>query len=390
MLIKVNPLFSEKQSMLLIPQTELNYFTREKIVDNINRYQRDFGVFGYMQLDSRNKFTITTLRGTPFMWQPVSHCTWTPTGNLYVTKESITPTEAQLKEEFCHDELVNSMFKEFISTNNKGLSAEGNRLFLEVVQKVTEQATIGAWLTLTVGQSYDLSTVSFANGTDATVQSLFRKTIGTVKGWVELFRGLAAQDVAKYGHLNVPNLFAAENFTGDKYTGDAVELFDSLYEAAPAELRSVIDTGTSALQTGSGQPLYIVTPSVHAQVVAAKKLQDAQVLVNKVRITTQKDKGYTVYYIDDVPVIPISYISELDVYVKQKFHFASIVLSGNIQLGTSFAALPEIGKGVGLAMQAKTDLDELGRVLMRADSMFATSLADYRYAVATQTQVVSA
>jgi len=389
MIVELNPTFSAQGRTVSIPATEINVFTSSVVRDNINQYQSRFGVFGFMGLNDRMKFTITKLTGTPFMWQPVSHCTWTPTGNLSITKDSITPSEAMIQEEFCQDELVNSMFAQFLATNNRGLSPEGQRIFNQVVTKITEQATLGAWLTLTIGKLYDPTTVNFKDGTDATIESLFSKTIGTVRGWVELLKEMAASE-ARFRHLNIP-AFSTDEFDGDRYLGDPVALFDKLYDAAPSELSNLIDEGGVPSTLGTSSVLFIVSTSIFRQVAALYRKQGTEIITLRPRLTQKDVSGITVYYLDDIPIIPVSYISHMDAYLKGKQHFAALTLSGNIQLGTSFGAVPNVNApNVGIIMQQKTNLDELGRVLMRADSLFTTAIADHRYICAAQVFVEAA
>lgn len=389
MLVELHPTFNPAGRTISLPTNEINVFTSTKVRDNINAYQSRFGVFGFMRLNDRMKFTVTKLQGSPFMWQPVAHCTWSPLGSLHITRDSITPTEAMIQDEWCQDELVNSMFSQFFATNNRGLSPEGQRIFTEVVTKVTEQATLGAWLTLTIGQLYNPASVNFKEDVDGTIESLFSKTIGTVRGWVELLKEMAASE-AKYRHLNVP-IFADSDFDGEKYLGDPVALFDKLNDAAPADLANLIDEGGVPSSLGTSNVLYIVSTSVFRQVAALYRKQGTEIITLRPRLTQRDVSGITVYYVDDIPVVPVSYISHMDKYLKGKQHFAALTLAGNIQLGTSFGSVPDVNNpNVGLIMQQKSDLDQLGRVLMRADSLFSTAIADYRYIVATQAFVEAA
>lgn len=385
MILIKNPTWDSAKGMLMIPANNLNVFTATEVHDNVNRYQQKFKVFSHMSINDEKEFTIITLEGLPFVWQPTQVCTWSPLGHLSIGQKSIAPSKAMINHEWCQDELINSLFKYLLVIRNSRIELDplGEAIFNKVITKISEMAVLGAWLTLTIGQLY-ANTVNFKADADATVETLFNRTIGTVRGWVELLRQTALQG-AKYAHLNT-TAFETDDFNGVKYVGDPIELFDKLREAAPADLQALIDEGGIQSTLEGAQPLFIVSSSVHKQIADKYRLQCSSVTCLNPRLTQTNEAGFKVYYIDDIPVIPMSYISYMDRYLLGTTHFAAISLSGNIQLGSSFGAIPNLNTPtpVGLAIQTSSDLYELGKVRMAAHSYFATAIADPTLIVATQ------
>lgn len=393
----VKPNFNRLRNIVTFEAPSLNAFVREELLDSSSFYQEQFGVYSYMQLNQQLKYVIHSLKGSPLMWQPHNACGWDPTGSLRVGTREFEPCRAKINETVCYDELFDSCFRAFLNWSGNGpvtMNAQGMNMVNQLVQTIAENATLGARLTLTVGQMYE-GDVVFNDKTPQNIKELFTKTVGTCKGWVELVRELAIQE--QYAHLNVPGLFIPADFDGNKYIGNVVDLYDELQAAAPNELQSLINEGGVVNSfSNSFMPLFLVSTSVYNKLIAEYRQQGAGVVVLDPRLTRREFPvtvgGRTtikfVYYIDDTPVVPISEISYLDQYLTGSTHLAAITAAGNIGLGTSFAAMPDLNGGqVGLRIQMADDNDKFGEYSFLAHSLFAATLADPNYFVGTQTFV---
>jgi len=394
---KVTPSFNRITNQATFPADSVNAFMREEIYDSFNFYQSQFGVYNYMRLTDEKKYVLHTMHGTPLLWQPHNSCSWDETGSIRMGRREITPVKAKINEQFCYDEMFNSAFKHFLQWNGRGplsLNANGIAVINALSRTLAENATLGAHVTLTAGQMYDVSAVTFNSQTPATIRDLFARTIGTTKGWLELLRTQGL--VPEYSHLNVSGAIDTLNdINGKRYIGDPIVLFDNLREAAPFDLKAFMDEG-GVIGSASGDytPIFLVSLSVYAAVAESYRKQCVSVTCINPRLsrreftqnTNRGNKPVYVYYIDDVPVVPIAAVNQYDKYLEGSTHFAGIVSSGNINLGASFDELPDVGTGrnVGMLMELDTSAKNYGNYYFLAHSLFGTHISDTNFISATQ------
>lgn len=399
----VKPTFNRLTQTMAYPAANLNFFMRDELHDNFNFYQTQFGVYSWMQLNDLRKYTLHTMSGTPFLWQPHKTCGWDPTGSLRIGRREFEPCNAKINEEWCYDELFDSCYKHFLNWNGSGpisLKAEGVDMVNKLTQTLGENATLGALLTLTVGQLYDPDAVTFKEKTNANIRDLFTKTVGTCRGWVELVRELGNE--AQYRHMNVPGLFdPAADFSGDRYIGDPIALFDNLRDEAPADMQGLMNEGgIIGSVAGDFMPIFLVSASVYnaiAEQYRTQKVLNPSLNISNPRLTREKygvttgrgtSRNIHVYFIDDVPVIPISALNQYDKYLTGTTHFAALTVSGNISLGGSFGEIPDLEtSGVGILVQRETNVKDLGKYYFAAHALFSAVIADYDYFVGTQVYV---
>jgi len=130
--------------------------------------------------------------------------------------------------------------------------------------------------------------------------------------------------------------------------------------------------------------MFLVSNSIKAKLYADLLALNASAVQIKPRISqraiTANGQTFDVMYIDNVPVIPVGDVANYDKLLTGRSHFAYLTISGTIQLGSNFARIPELGAGeVAVAIQQKTDLDELGKVLFLSHSLSATAISDTKY-----------
>lgn len=403
----VKPNFNRLDRQLAFPSKKLNLYMRAELQDNFGFYQSNFGLYSYMTLNKKQKYVLHTMQGTPLLWQPHRSCAWTPTGSLSMSKREFEPCEAKINEEFCYDELFDSCFEPFLNWTGRGqvsLDDAGIGLVNDMVAVLGQNADLGARATLTAGQLFDPAVVKFHSRAAKNIPALFEKTAGTCKGWVELARELGENP--QYSHLNVKGIFDEDKFNGGKYTGDIIsDIYDELLANASVEMMSLINEGgiVSSVQ-GDFMPLFVVSLSLYNRVAAMYREQcnpaNTVLACANPRLTRQQmsmptsrgPKNVNVYYIDDVPVIPLSDLATYDKYLTGTMHFAGIIASGNIGLGTSFGALPDVQgpTDVGIIIERESSVKDMGKYYFASHSLFAATIADHAYMVATQAYMVDA
>lgn len=391
--ITLDPIFMPDSNMLMFQTSELNYLAEQRYNDKFGFYQAAFGMYSYMRLTSDFEYKIWYPQGEPHLWQPHNSCAWNPLGVYGFANKTITPCKSKLNLEFCNDEFYNSVFRSFHAWNTGatvGLSAAGQAALTALTNTIVKSATIGNRMMLTAGQLFDPETVAIVTGTPTNVEEAFKKTIGTCRGWIDLLIDLEAGDPTKYAHLNLDSLFiqsgGGQNIAtnGQTFTGSVVALYDAIFAAATNDLQEAIIDGGVGDTGRSFMPMFLVSNSVKAKLYADLLALNASAVQIKPRISqraiTANGQTFDVMYIDNVPVIPVADVANYDKLLTGRSHFAYLTISGTIQLGSNFARIPELGSGeVAVAIQQKTDLDELGKVLFLSHSLSATAISDTKY-----------
>lgn len=397
----VKPNFNKIAQQAALPAKNLNIFMKTEMQDTFGVYQRLFGLYSYMRLNKKRKYTIHTLTGNPMIWQPAKSCYFEPTGALRIGKREFDPCEAKMNEEFCDDELMNSCFEHLntFANGRKTLDPQGVAVINEAVRTIAQNATLGARLTLTGGQLYNPANVKFNSSATEEIKNLFRKTASTCRGWVELVRGMGEK--IGYGHMNLKNIFGEDDFNGTKYRGDIVlDVYDKLLEEAPSKLCGMIDEGGVIGNTGelSSIPLFVLTTHLY-KCLAAQFRKECRAVCRDPRLTQREfsvntgtgSRTIKVYYIDDTPVIPLHDLNCYDQYLTGSTHMAVLTVGGNIGLGASFGELPDTEKpGVGILLERGTSIKDMGKISMASQSLFANTIADSDCFVGTQVYAVNA
>lgn len=383
----VRPSFNRAQNGVMFPVDSINKLVQAEYSDKFGTYQSLFGVYAHMTLTQDFKFKMHYMQGTPFMWQPHNNCSWSPTGTLQMAQNEIEPCRAKINEENCYDEYFASLYRAFLKWGGPTteLSPEGIEASNMLLQTIVSNATMGARLALSAGKLYT-SSASFATGTSSRVIDAFRKTVGTCRGWIELCKNTAAADTSK-AHLQT-SAVAAADVTAGKYTADVLDLYDALLSGAPSQLQeAVVEGGAAGFGTGF-YPLLIVSPSIFMKIGEDWRAQNQSALMNKGRISRQSFQITTangprplhVYMIDDTVVIPLTEIGQYDQYLTGRSHFAYLTLSGVIQLGSSFGALPVVNESnVGILMQVSTNVEDYGKFKFLSHALLASAINDTNY-----------
>jgi hypothetical protein len=161
-------------------------------------------------------------------------------------------------------------------------------------------------------------------------------------------------------------------------------LYDDIFAAATNDLQEAIVDGGIGDSGRSFMPMFLVSNSIKSKLYQELLALRSSAVINQPRITqvpvTANGQTFDVMYIDNVPVIPVGDVAQYDKLLTGRSHFAYLTISGTIQLGSNFARIPEINTGeVAVAIQQKTDLDELGKVLFLSHSLSATAISDTKY-----------
>jgi len=393
---QVKPRFDRGSGAVFFETEQVNALLRTEYQDNFGAYQNAYGVYSYMQMTEDMEYRIHYAQGAPVLWQPHNSCAWTPTQTLSMATDTIAPCKVKVNEQYCYDEFLNSIYKEFVTWQGGGptvsLSQAGEAASEELARTIVANATMGARITLTAGQLHDLSAVDFAEGTPTRIEQAFTNTVGACRGWIELCRVLSLQ--AGYEHLEAGYIDAADiSSDGKTYLGTtntATELYDLYVAGAKGPLADAVTTGGISGFGPVFYPIWLVSPSIHNAVyrdwIAQKETatqNEPRISIETIQVPTPRgNRQLRVYMIDNTVVIPVTEVSMWEKYLDQTSHFAYLTISGTIQLGGSFANLPNYqpdGARVAVMMQVSTNAEDYGTHKFLSHGLMATAINDTDY-----------
>lgn len=389
------PSFRPGQNQLLFASDKMNYLLDTNYNDKFGFYQANFGVYSYMTLTSELTYVLNSLEASPFMWQPHNSCNWNPVGVIQNNQTEIQPCRAKINAEQCYDALFDSAFAAF-NQWAQNPTVEMSDAGVEYINKLTNSilagATYGARVTLTAGQLYAPGGITFDGSVGADVQSAFNSTIGTCKGWLELVKEQAA---AGKDWMNDTSLIPGGDLSadGETYTGDPIALYDAILANAKPELVSAVNEGGIPGFNVDSYPLMLVSTSIYNGIVAEWRTQAVAAAQNFPRIsrmemevnTARGTRKIFVMKIDETVVVPLSELGFVDKHVAGATHVAYLTVSGNINLGASFANLPVAAEqDVAVAVERVTALKEYGKYRFASHSLFGTAISDTNYIAGVQ------
>lgn len=377
----VIPNLSADRSIFTIPARELNLFKEAEGINFFDPFQAAFNVFSYMRLTDRRKFRIFYPQGTNTVWQPAGSCAITPQGNITMKTNELDVCMAEAAAENCYDELFGSCFDTLIQVGNGQITetAEAAALLTSIARTFAQDALEGAKLTLAMGKFYPSLNFTYDPNTPATAKQAFSVSSDVCQGWVYLLTSMADSGVAPWA--NIASAVSADDFDGDMFIGDVLQVYDAVYEGATKKLKKlVLFAGMPAIGSRVGRPLIICSLSFYAAIVRQYREQcENPACINKRLMMETGIAPFPVYTIDGIPVVADPHLSEWDSFTTGNTHAFYLVSAGVIQLGSSFDNIAGLADGsLGeAAMIVQRDTDIFNPVYkMRSSMLMAAGVAD--------------
>lgn len=373
----------------------LNKLSRARYQDDFGFYQSRFNVFSYMQMNSRRKFVVHYPKGSPLVWQKYQGCTYDNTGSISLDRREITPDPIYMREQFCHDSLLDSCFQHMINYTTGGditLDEEGVRIFNMLVDELMTNAQLGFRMSALTGQMYNVETVEYSNDNTANLTELFKKTHPSVKGLIKLAYDRAQIDAPQ---LNV-NVVNDSDFNAmGQFQGDPIEVVEAIMDKAKKPLRQLYNRGAT-ISNGrfTFAPLIIASDGYYNAFLDKYKAEGDLSMTNRTKLS-KRDLApensnmpmEVMYLYDRIPIIPLSEINGFDQYVAGDLHTLMVVGSGNMQIGASFSSLPQDieNRGIGVMIGRNDDMhdDAYGTYTVLSHALAKTAIADTDYMAGT-------
>lgn len=369
----LTPSFHNPSKKIRISQGEINEVQRAYLMSDHDFYQAAFMPFEYMRLTSKEKYRLTSFAATSNTWNAYKSCIgYKSNGSFETNTREFTPCTSYDFKQWCQDELIGSCMEHFetVSPTNGDLvlTPEGEEVWNEFTTELIYSSSVGLSNTLTVGNLYQGIQIDEINknlSAEEKKEALASLNTESCRGWVTLLDDLATDGK---GWLNCADeLFGDHDFDNVcKYSGDILEMIEALICKAKPKLRKIITGGNKGrVGTRRIQAQIWVSDSFHMAIDQAYEAESKNQMQNercikKVSVTAAGETK-DVFYIRNMPVIPICEINAMDDKLNGDTHFIGIFGSGVIQLGSSFGRI-----------SSDTNARDTAVMIQRNDNLVAT------------------
>lgn len=373
----IKPSFDQVKNWMTWQAGAINAFITAEIRDVFNFWQECFGVFGFMELNDEQEFVIHEMSGHGMLWQSHTGCAWTPgNGFDFNTHKIETPCKIKINEQFCVADLFDTCFNhltEWTGTGPVQMKPEGRGFVDRLIRMFSRYAVMG-WIAIaTAGGYFDAEKITFSKKTPAGIREFFAKGSNKCKGWLTQLKILANNGMP---WLN-QNPFDSQLFdTNGKYHGSILEILKSQVDSNDEIASCVVDGDIS----GNGV-IHLVDAMTykdfHRQFMS--ECIDGNCINNEMSREKKTAGGQTkwVYYVNDVPVIPVKFPEIYTKYLTGHLRFAYTTTARNIYIGGAFNGMPKVGDGLTglLVQQNTTDATKLGMTYMAAHQLMGILFA---------------
>lgn len=369
---------------------DVNALIQRSYQDTFDFYQRQFGVYAFMSITRDKTFKLHYISGSSLLIQSHDSCAWTPNGTMTMKNKELTPTRLKINIEQCYDELFDSAFDayyEYATGDLVQYSEVGMRWIQEMLNFVAAAATLSLRATLTGGQLFPADVALRAN-TDTSVEVGFRRQMASMKGWMRLVLDLATEPGMSYLNSNV--LTQADIATGGRQIKDTVSIldkYDAIRASAPRELnRALTIQGVTGVDVMV--PIVLCSYSVIERLARERdeiaqnvQLEDSR--ITRQTFTTDTPRGQrtiSVFFIDETAFIPVDSLGVYTQHMEFEPHFMFATMSGVIQMGGSFQAVPIPGTAnVGLRVEIGQGIRDAGMYRVGAHMLAAVAINSTKY-----------
>ncbi len=360
-------------------------------VKYVDQYARLLGLYGEVVLgnDKEARFmSFTTPRH--ILSSRKSGCSWHPKGKVRANTDIFPTCPVEYDGEECPDAFYGTCFERLFGPGNdvKDFYAtpEAQQLLARLIEKVY----------LGLGNSF-FDLYNFANhpliseintnstytvGTEEWEDYLDQMTSGDCGGLITLMDQLASEGMANLS-LDIPETDL--NIATGEYTGNIIDLIESLKAAAPAELKQAIASGMLV----NGQVRRPVVLLAYNEFEAYKAYIRSIAGTNELayRYMIERQDGMTpmssnVLMYDQMPVILWEAVSNFDAITGAQSHRAAIVAPGNFGVISDINSITnQQFNGQGLVMQQSPLLKDKGKIFMTTTYRWGAGIADPKFLV---------
>ncbi len=378
-------LTSTDSSNIITVQTE----TAVQIFDNVavleqDQFARELNLYGDVVIGSDLKGRFGSF-GVPkhLLSNRKNGCTWNPKGKMRMNVNTFDTCAVEYDGEQCPDAFFGTCFERLFGPGNsvRDLYAtqEGQMLIAKMLKKLY-QGLGNSFFDLMHFANHpmieDANTGAFYNVSEEEWADYIDQMLsGDCGGLITLMDALAAEGVSNYS----PQIPLADiNLTTKRYTGDVRALLQSVLENAPAELRSMADTGMMINGTLS-YPVYCVTNDVY---LALKSYINSIAGTNELayRYMLERADGTTklmrnVLMFDGLPVIRWDACARFDAITGAQSTRVALIAPQVLGVLHDVNDLRQ-WDGQGLIIEQSKRVQDKGKIFMSTTYRWGSGIAD--------------
>lgn len=386
-----NLVSSENIAQYGFESDEVNVIFRQEYADFFSKYQEMFRLYSYATLTRDRRFKVHRPKGNPLLWQPMNSCSYKETRTVSVTDDVIEADRTYMLEKHCFDELFNSDFRHFVNyvqgRIQRGVDYEA--LISKIIDEVIINAHINARNLIASGGLYNIDDVIRADLAPK-IEDALRRTYNTTKGWV----GIAKEHSASKPWMHVSNLYDSTKFDANgEYHGSVLDIVDKLKKNARPPLKRLIAHGGTITSQGALRAVIVVDSNTFNTLSNEFAAQGQALAQNQPRIRERSLPGNmlgeVMYFVDNLPVIPLEDITGFDTYFKGQTYFAGIMATSNLNFGFSFGEVSRNVENKELSVILEYDdtisNGNYGQTSMQAMALIKAIIADAEYYVGGST-----
>jgi len=338
---------------LLFAPAQLNGYRTEELMNSFEPWQNKFKIFSWMQFDKLRKgFTITTLKGHPFLFQPHNTCGWTPGSEFSKSSMMLeNPDKVKINEEICYDALFHSCFEPWLTWPRGGngkvqLNAEAQRMINDVVGLYSQWSTLGLIGQQVMGGYFDLANenTDMVKTVSSSLAGSFMRSSSASEGLFAYFKRAANEDIPWF---NMEDLWGGASMfpNAETWNGSFVNMYDKILKDSrtPKSLLKQIKLG-GVFSSSNTYSIALVDPLTLLQYVDEyEKIPCIDGKCTNNRLTTEMcvmgGVNTKVYKIDNTYLVPFSIPDLFADYMEGELRFMYIMKAGCVALGGSFEEL---------------------------------------------------
>jgi len=368
-------------------QTEsaMNIFENVAVAQR-DQYARALGLYGDVVLgrDLTGRFASFS---TPkhILSNRKNGCTWNPKGGMRMNVDNFPTCPVEFDGEQCPDVFYGTCFERLFAPGNGvrdfASTAEGQAVLAQMIKKIY----------LGLGNSF-FDLYNFANHpliSQADAAAFYRVGVTEWEDYTDQMLsgdcgGLITQldELAAAGtpglDLDIPD--ADINATTGEYTGNIIDLFESLKSAASADLQTAIDSG----DMDGRYPIILATKyefdayKAYIRSIAGTNELAYRYMIEGTDGTTALNRNVLMY--DNMPVVRWDANSSFDAVTGAQSHRVAIVAPGVFGVLHDVSDLMQFD-GMGLIIQQSTELQYKGKVFMSTTFRWGAGIADPSFVV---------
>ncbi|MGL4640875.1 MAG: hypothetical protein ACRCVX_14220 [Shewanella sp.] len=367
-------------------QSALTFFDNISVTQT-DQHARALGLYGEVLMPRGSQKARFASFSTPqhLFSTRKNGCSWNPKGGLRMNVDEFNTCAIEFDGEQCIDTFYGTCFEALFGSGNAsrefGSTPEGQRILIKMMQKIY-QGLGNSFFDLYHFANHPLIKTAniesfYTAGVEAWADYVDQMINDECGGLVTQLDALAAEGNPYYS-AKIPD--ADINVSKRKYTGDVIDLLNSVRERASYNLRAMCDNGMM-VDGANRMPAYLVTDDVFN---AYKDWIRAKAGTNELayRYTIEGMDGTTnlmrnVLMIDSMPIVRWSACSNFDA-ITGAYSTRVALVSPQV-----FGVLSDVSgiqqsqfEGMGLVMQQSPLLKDKGKIYMTTGFRWGAGIAD--------------